>query len=173
MAGKTGIVVVMAVLLSALAFGQMAQGGRQRGAQPGMREEMMKKLNLTEQQQTQMRKLRADLEKKNIQTTSKIQLARIDMRELILAEKPDRPALEKKLREITELQHQMKVDRLDHMLAVNALLTPEQQKSWRQGMNRPGEQRERRMRIFRDGGSMGALEGEDQEVTIESEVVIE
>lgn len=173
MVGKTGVVMTMVALASALAFGQMGQGGGQRMGQPGMRQEMMKKLNLNEQQQTQMRKLRADLQKKNIQASSKIQLARIDMRELILADKPDRTALEKKLREISDLQHQMKIDRLDHMLAVNALLTPEQQKSLREGMMRPGPQRERRMRILREGGPMGALEGEDEDVTIESDVVIE
>jgi Spy/CpxP family protein refolding chaperone len=173
MVGKTGLLVAMVALVSALAFGQMAQGGGQRGGQPGVRQAMMKKLNLTEQQQTQMRKLRADLEKKNIQTSSKIQLARIDMKELMLADKPDRTALEKKLREITDLQHQRKLDRLDHMLAVNALLTPEQQKGWREGMNRTGQQRERRMRIFRDGGPMGAMEGEDEDVVIERDVVTE
>jgi Spy/CpxP family protein refolding chaperone len=173
MIGKTGLVVSMVALVSALAFGQMAQGHAPREDRPGMHREMMQKLNLTDQQQVQMRKLHADLEKKNIQTSAKIRLARIDMRELMLADKPDRAALEKKLREITDLQHQMKLDRLEHMLAVNGLLTPEQQKSWRDGMNRPRQQRERRMRIFRNGGPMGALEGEDQEVTVESEIEVE
>jgi len=194
MVGKTSLVVAIVSLVSMFAIAQQGPGGGPGKGPAGMHQAIVQKLNLTDQQQTQMRKLRVELEKKNIQTVSKIRLAQIDLKELMLADKPDRTTMEKRLKEITDLQHQMKLDRLDHMFAVNTLLTPEQQKIWRQEMNRPGRHRDRlrilregspmgtlededvvrqQMRIFMDGGPMGVLEGEDEDVLMEKDVVAE
>jgi Spy/CpxP family protein refolding chaperone len=113
----------------------------------GMRQEMKAKLNLTEQQETQMQKLRFDLEKKQTTVQSKIKLLRIDMKELIAAENPDRNAIEKKMKEVSDLQLQEKMNGLDHLFAVKAILTPEQQKIWKQHMKQMGpEMKERVMR---------------------------
>ena len=95
---------------------------------------MMQKLNLTEAQQTQVNKLRVDFQKKQIQSQAKIRLARLDLSQLLQADKPDRGAIEKGIRDVSSIETEAKLARLDHMLAVRALLTPEQQKIWKEEM---------------------------------------
>lgn len=127
-----------------IAFSQPGPGqGSGPGRQPmqGNREPgIMQKLNLTEQQQEQFKKLRLDMERKQIDTQSKVRMARLDLRELMGAEKTDKAQIERKMKEISDLQYQQKVARLDHFLAMKALLTPEQQKIWKGQMRglRPG-----------------------------------
>ena len=129
---------------------------------------MLEQLNLNDQQQEQMEKLRADNHRAQVQTRSKIELARIDLRELYNAEKTDRSAIEKKLKEISDLQHQLKLNHLNHFFAVNNILTPEQQKIWKKHIGGMGDQvRERVMR--RMGRGMGRYPADRQDVRIEIE----
>ena len=121
-----------AAVLGMLAFATMAI------AQPNpaprhmaMHQEMMGKLNLTDQQKSEMQKLHFEMQKKQVQIQSKIRLQRIDLRELFAADKPDRAAIEKGIKAVSELQLQEKMNMVDHLFAVNALLTPEQQKIWK------------------------------------------
>ena len=79
-----------------------------------------------------MAKLHLDLEKKTTQTNSKIQLARLDLKELFMADKPDKGAVEKQIKVISDLQHQQKLNHIDHLFAVRDILTPEQQKMWKE-----------------------------------------
>ena len=121
------------VVLGMLAFASMAIAQPDPGPRNMPRhQEMMGKLNLTDQQKSDMQKLRLEMEKKQVQIQSKIQLQRIDLRELFAADKPDRAAIEKGIKAVSELQLQEKMNMVDHLFAVNALLTPEQQKIWKQ-----------------------------------------
>ena len=125
-------------------------------------------LNLTDQQKEQMEKLRAENQRAQVQVRSKIQLARIDLRELYNAEKADKSAIEKKLKEISDLQHQMKINHLNHFFAVNAILTPEQQKVWKEHIGGMGIQaRERVMR--RMGRGMGGFPPDAEDILIRIE----
>ena len=110
-----------------------------------MRQEMKAKLNLTEAQETQMQKLRFDLEKKQTTVQSKIKLLRIDMKELLAGENPEKNAIEKKMKEVSDLQLQEKLNVLDHMFTVKGILTPEQQKIWKQHMKQMGPEMKERM----------------------------
>jgi hypothetical protein len=50
------------------------------------------------------------------------------------------------MKEVSELQYQEKLNGLDHLFAVKAILTPEQQKMWKEHMKQMGpEMRERMM----------------------------
>ena len=109
-------------------------------------EAFIKKLNLTEAQQTQMQKLRIDLMKKQTQLHSKVQTLRLDTKELFLADKVDRSAIEKNIKGISDAQEQMKLNMLDHWFAVNAILAPEQQKIWKNVPIELGEQMRAGMR---------------------------
>jgi Spy/CpxP family protein refolding chaperone len=153
--------LVVVALVAGLTLTAAAQPGPGPGTGWGPRHErgeFLKTLNLTEQQQTQIAKLRLDMEKKQVAAQSKIRLARIELRELMQADAPDKAVVEKKLKEVSDAQHQMKQTMLDHLFAVRALLTSEQQKLWKQHMaNRMmggGEpmrgRMERRMERFRD-----------------------
>jgi len=127
------------LLTSLLAVAVVAVAGAQPEPAPQapkrpmrqMREEMREQLNLNDQQQEQMQKLRSQFEKNQEQLASKVRLSRIDLRDLVRAEKPDRAAIEKTIKGISELQLQQKMNLVDHLFAVQQILTPEQQKIWK------------------------------------------
>jgi len=124
-----------AVVLGMLAIASMAIAQPNAGPRHmTMHQELMGKLNLTDQQKSDMQKLRFEMEKKQAQVQSKIRLQRIDLRELLAADKPDRAAIEKGIKTVSELQLQEKMNMVDHLFAVNALLTPEQQKIWKKNI---------------------------------------
>ena len=114
---------------------------KEDGDRMPMHGRMMEALNLTDQQKVQMEKLRTELEKKQVTVQGKIAVLRVELKELFQAENPDRNAIEKKMKEVSDLQHQLKVNGLDHLFAVKGILTPEQQKEWKKHMLAMGEQR--------------------------------
>ena len=149
---QLAVVFTIAAAAVSLSFAQPGlepgpgAGGKGGSGGRGIRQEMRAKLNLTDQQETQMQTLRFDLEKKQTTVQSKVKLLRIDIKELFAAENPDKNAIAKKMKEVSDLQLQEKTNVLDHMFAVKAILTPEQQKIWKQHMRQMGpEMRERMM----------------------------
>jgi Spy/CpxP family protein refolding chaperone len=95
------------------------------------RREFMEKLGLTEKQKTDIAGLRTEMEKSLVGIQAKIKIARIDMKNLVAAESPDKASIEGKMKEVNDLQYQAKKLTVDHLFAVYALLTPEQQKIFR------------------------------------------
>jgi Spy/CpxP family protein refolding chaperone len=95
------------------------------------RREFMEKLGLNEKQKTDIAGLRTEMEKSMVGIQAKIKIARIDMRNLVAAESPDKGAIEGKMKEVNDLQYQAKKMTVDHIFAVYALLTPEQQKMFK------------------------------------------
>lgn len=102
------------------------------------RQGLVEKLNLTDAQAEQFKKLRLDHQRKMLQNRNKLSEARLDLKALYLADKPDRGAIEKALKAISDLQHQQKLAMVEHWFAVNALLSPEQQKLWKEHAGRIG-----------------------------------
>ncbi len=90
------------------------------------------KLNLTEAQKKDVDKIRFDTEKQSIAQRAKLASARVDLRQLLKAETPDKSVIEKKLNEIADLGVQQHMIRVDAWFSINKLLTPDQQKTWRQ-----------------------------------------
>ncbi|HXG00026.1 MAG TPA: Spy/CpxP family protein refolding chaperone [Bacteroidota bacterium] len=129
---KTYLVVLSALVLTTTAISQPGRGPMHRPGGPPPREAIIERLNLTDAQQSQMRKLHLDLMKKQTPLRSKIQTLRLEIQEQFLADKVDRAAIEKNLKAISDTQHQMKLNWLDHWYQVNAILTPEQQKIWKE-----------------------------------------
>ncbi len=103
---------------------------------PMMRERMMEELNLTDQQKLDIAKLRATFEKKMIAQRAKVQSLRVDLRTEVMADNPGRSAIEKTTQAISELQAQGKMDLIDHLFSVRALLTPDQQKHMKRQLGR-------------------------------------
>ena len=156
---RTMLTLLMAAALSAPVLAQPAPQGERQDPQdrhPGRGEamsreddermpghdgmRMMESLKLTEAQKGQMEKLRTELEKKQVTIHGKIAVLRVEMKELVQADNPDRNAIEKKMREVSDLQYQLKVNGLDHQFAVKGILTPEQQKIWKKHLLRMGEE---------------------------------
>ncbi len=136
MTKSIGVLFAALLFASFTAFGQDAGANAQTRQHPFGGPSMKERLNLTEQQQGQLRDLQFQYRKKQIQLRAKIQLARLETRELFSADKPDRSAIEKNVKAISDLQYQQKLDRIDHLFAVRNILTPDQLKIWKEGMGR-------------------------------------
>lgn len=85
-------------------------------------------LGLSDQQADSLRKIVVGTETFTIKTGADIAVDSIDLRELLRADKPDRAAVMSKGEEISKSTSQLINHYLDAMLAVKAILTPEQQK---------------------------------------------
>jgi Spy/CpxP family protein refolding chaperone len=146
------IAVVALIIFAQIALAQPPGGPAGRGAccmpnRPlGPGAEFMKDLNLSEKQMDDLHALRTAFEKVMIETQSQIRLLRVDIRELAGTEKPDRQAIEKKLRDISDLQLKEKLALVDHLFQAKSILTPEQQKKFRGHMIG---------RLLGDGGMTG------------------
>ena len=85
-------------------------------------------LGLSDQQADSLRKIVVDTETFTIKTGADIAVDSIDLRELLRADKPDRAAVMSKGQEISKSTSQLINHYLDAVLAMKAILTPEQQK---------------------------------------------
>lgn len=178
---KSATLVLAMALAAGTALAQPANQPMRHGDQTPMngRMALMQKLNLTEDQQSQIRKLHVDFQKKQIQNQAKIRLARLDLAQMLQADKPDRSAIEKAVRDVSALETDNKVARIDQMLAIRNVLTPDQLKIWKeQRMNRRGMMRGEMMRermmmrrghpgVF--GDSMDPLPGDESLAPLSSD----
>ncbi len=138
------------------AGGRVMHGGAGRPAARGFhRQQMMEKLNLTDAQKKQLDGMRTAMQKEAVQLRSRVQLARIDLRELVRADEPVRSAIEKKLNEIASIQTEQKMLRINHWFDVKKVLTPEQQKIWKEEIR--GMMMERTTGFGHRRGMMGEL----------------
>lgn len=146
----TILAVPMLLLAATMAVAQPAD--RERGPRPermrAQRAALIEDLQLTDAQQAQFKKLQIEQERKQTQIQSKIKLARLDIRELFQAEKPDKGAIEKGMRAVSDLQLQAKTNHLDHWFAVYNILTPEQQVKWKEHFAHRGPGPDQGMRHF-------------------------
>jgi Spy/CpxP family protein refolding chaperone len=131
-----GMFIAMLILAVSTAPAQPGPGPGAMRRQGNPEKMMMGALNLTGQQKTDVQKLHADMERSMVKVQSAVRLARIDLRQLLDAEKLDRNAIEKKVREVSNLQQEAKTALIDHLFAVYAMLTPEQQKTFKEHMAR-------------------------------------
>jgi len=95
---------------------------------------IIEQLKLTEVQKKDFDKIHLEMEKQEIAQKAKNETARVELRQLLKADNPDKSAIEKKLNEIAGLEAQMHMIRIDYWFAINKLLTPEQQKTWKKAL---------------------------------------
>ncbi|MBI5021321.1 MAG: periplasmic heavy metal sensor [Ignavibacteriales bacterium] len=92
---------------------------------------IIEKLELKPDQEKQFESLRSEMQKKQIDIRSNIQTLRIDMRDFMNEDSPSQSKIESKINEISKLQNEMKMNHLNFWFGVNKILTPEQQKIWK------------------------------------------
>jgi Spy/CpxP family protein refolding chaperone len=114
-----------------------------RGAK--VRERLLRALNLTDDQKKNFESLLLDMRRKAIEQQAHIKTARLDLAELFKAEQPNQTAIQNKIGEITQLQSQQRLLRVDHWFAVNKRLTAAQQKIWKKASARFLAQQKARM----------------------------
>lgn len=83
-------------------------------------------LNLTKEQRDKIKKIHSDLQKLNIPLKSQIDLKRIDLKELIDADNPNKDQIAAKVKEIESLKTQIKINRINARIDTRSLLTKEQ-----------------------------------------------
>lgn len=125
------------ILLAALFFLPViaiAQPGPGTGS--GGRMRFIDELNLTDQQQKQIDQIRDEAMRMQIDRRAEIAKLRVDLRQLVKADKPDQSAIEKKMKEIASLRSSSEAQRLNTWFTINKALTPEQQKVWKDALGR-------------------------------------
>jgi len=96
--------------------------------------QMLGKLKLTDTQKKDVEKIVFDAAKETIAQKAKVATARLELRQLLKADSPDKNTIEKKINEIADLSAQIHVDHVDGWFAINKLLTPDQQKIWKHAL---------------------------------------
>jgi protein CpxP len=105
---------------------------------------LRQQLGITEDQAAKIDSAQLEFAKQEIQRRAALRTKRLELAALLRAENTDRGAIERKLREINELELQTRLAWFDHSLTVRNLLTAEQRERLKQ------LQQERLARQFRD-----------------------
>jgi Spy/CpxP family protein refolding chaperone len=95
------------------------------------RRELAKQLELSDEQRQRIEAIRDRQQRMGIEQRAKMNIARLDLRTLLRAERLDRQALEAKVDDISRIEAQLRKARLDMLLDMRNVLTPEQQKKLR------------------------------------------
>jgi len=111
---------------------------RGRRMQMRRREGMMRELDLTGEQRQKIADLREKQERNAIHARADIQTARLDLRRLMRAEKPDRMAVNRQIDRIAQLEAEQRKARVGLMLDVRGVLTPEQRQKMRERLGAGG-----------------------------------
>jgi Spy/CpxP family protein refolding chaperone len=107
---------------------------------------LLGRLKLDDQQKKQIEQMRFDMQKQLIGVRAKLQTARLELRQLLAADKPDKAAIEQKMGEVSQIGLQTRTIRLNEWFEVNKILKPDQQKVWKEILKHPFRERARAWR---------------------------
>lgn len=128
-----GAVFGILVLVFSLAYAE--RPGRDRG-------EMVDELGLTEEQMDSMRDVRYNFRKAQIGLRAELKTSRLELRHLMMEEKPNQGQIGKLVDQIADTQKELLKQRIDKKLAMKEILTAEQLKKF---MKTRGKHRKGRM----------------------------
>lgn len=113
--------------------------GMSRGEERSRHQDMMQKLDLTDEQSKKIEDIRYQHQKKAIALRADLESGRLDLGRLMRADQPDRRAIEAQIDKLSATRTTLEKDRVGQLLEMRAVLTPEQLKTWREmhgGMHR-------------------------------------
>jgi len=90
-------------------------------------------LDLSDAQRDKLRDIHQRQARRGVQARADLQLARMDLHELMQADKPDPAAINAQIDKLARLQAEQRKAHVAAFLEARALLTPEQQKQLRAG----------------------------------------
>jgi Spy/CpxP family protein refolding chaperone len=134
------------VLLFTLAY---AQAPRQQ------RMKTMDKLDLTDEQSNSLKDIQYNFQKTVIGLRADMQSSRLELRHLMMQDKPDQKAIVNLVDKIGETQKKLLKQQIDRKLAMKAILTPDQFKKF---MQMRGDRMEGRMEGGRGEQMKGRME---------------
>lgn len=102
--------------------------GRERFGLAGLvsNPRVRERLGITPEQASKIRQEEMGFRKAQIRNRADLEMERLELAELLAADRPDRAAIDKKLRAISDTQLAVAKSRIDHRLAMREALTPEQ-----------------------------------------------
>src|SRR5580658_6128790 len=89
-------------------------------------------VGITDEQAATIRKQEADFRKTEIRGRADLEVKRIDLKDLLAADKPDRAAINAKLQEISAAQLSLQKSAIDYRLTMRDAITPAQREKLRQ-----------------------------------------
>jgi Spy/CpxP family protein refolding chaperone len=95
---------------------------------------MRQQVGITDEQAATIRKQAADFRKTAIRDRADLEVQRIDLKQLLAADKPDRAAINAKLQEISAAQLSLQESAIDYHLTMRDAITPAQREKLRQLM---------------------------------------
>jgi Spy/CpxP family protein refolding chaperone len=95
-------------------------------------------LDLTEAQRKKLAEIHDAQNRSSIQARANLEIAQLDLRKLIRADKPDQKAINAQIDRIGTMRSSLQKSRIGSMLEARAVLTPEQQKQLRERGERGG-----------------------------------
>lgn len=148
---KKSVLILTGLLVSGgMAFAAWPDGPRgpqraRRGQGPNLGV-LKQELGLSDAQVSQIERLRADQHKAAIRRRADLQIAHVDLKELMAANTVDERAVAAKVKEITDLQAANTKARVDSQLAFRKVLTAEQAQKLKELRAKPRPQRAMRPR---------------------------
>jgi Spy/CpxP family protein refolding chaperone len=148
---KLILIVTIAIALVLLFVLAYAQAPRQQQMKT------MDKLNLTDEQINSFRDIQYNFQKTVIGLRADMQSSRLELRHLMMQDKPDQNAIANLVDKIGETQKKLLKQQVDRKLAMKAILTPDQLKKFMQMRGdrmegRMGEGRGERMKGWMEKG---------------------
>jgi Spy/CpxP family protein refolding chaperone len=142
-------------------FGRDGRTGRRRFAfarllnDPSIRQQV----GITDAQAATIRKQELDFRKTEIRGRADLEVKRIDLKDLLAADKPDRTAINAKLQEIGAAQLSLQKSAIDYRLTMRDAITPAQRDKLRQVMRDRWQRSGGPGRAGRQGGGRSGARG--------------
>lgn len=96
--------------------------------------DIRKQVGITDEQVAKIRQQESDFRKTEIRDRADLEVKRIDLRDLLAADKPDRAAIDSKLQEISAAQLALQKSAIDYRLNMRDAISPAQREKLRQLM---------------------------------------
>lgn len=99
-------------------------------------EHMKKEIGLSNKQIEKIEEINLKFQKQLLEEREKMQPKRLELRKLLLEEKIDLEKVEKLLKEISEVEAEIRLARIKHRIEIEGLLTEKQKKKMKQEMKK-------------------------------------
>lgn len=125
-----GTAVLLAIGATQMGYAQQGSVfGNGFGFGPGVGPGIMARaeaLDLKPEQVTKIKAMRLELAKATLQLRNELQLKQLELRQMMLADKPDQGLIGAKIDEVAPLRTELQKKRIEYLLAIRGILTPEQ-----------------------------------------------
>ncbi len=128
---KRMLVPMLVIALAVPTLAQPGKGQMKRGMEGG---NLLESLDLTEEQESQIKDLRYAKEKKMINLQAKVKSENLDLRKLKRADDPNKKKIYAQIEKVSDARVAVQKARADHQLAMRKILTDEQYKIFSKGL---------------------------------------